>query len=122
MKLIAQILLILSLSSVFLVADSARKVKLKGHLVDISCATEKSDDLNYMRTEHTRKCFQMPACVKSGYGVLMPNDSVVRFDKAGNEQAQKLIQSATRDKDWRIVVRGKQAGDIVQVTRLELQK
>src|SRR5260221_12758194 len=115
--LLATILLSLSLS-----ADAPRKVKLKGQLVDISCATEKSDDLNYMRTQHTKKCFQMPACVKSGYGVLLPGDKVVRFDAAGNQQAQKLIAASTRDKDWRITVRGKQSGDVVEVNKIELDK
>jgi hypothetical protein len=125
MKSIFQALLVVTLLflvSVSVLADSGKKVKLKGQLVDISCATEKAEDLGYMRTQHTKRCFQMPACVKSGYGILLPGDAVVKFDPSGNEQAQKLIQASTRDKDWRITVRGHQSGDVLQVTKIELEK
>src|SRR5436309_2357152 len=77
-------------------ADSAKKVKLKGHLVDVSCSIEQKDDLNYMRTSHSKNCFQMPACVKSGYAILTSDDKVLKFDAAGNELAKKLIASNNR--------------------------
>jgi hypothetical protein len=122
MKRLLPAILAICLISFSSAAGTAKKVKLKGHLGDLSCASEKMEDPNYMRTQHTKKCFQMPACVKSGYGILLPGDTIVKFDQVGNEQAQKLIASATRDKDWRISVRGKQSGDSVQVTKLELEK
>ena len=105
-------------------AASGKKVKIKGHLVDIACATEKADNPDYLRTKHTKQCFQMPACVKSGYAVLTPEDKVIRFDEKGNELAKKLIAATTpeQDKDWRIEVRGHLDGEILNVNKLERQK
>lgn len=99
-----------------------KKVKLKGHLVDIQCAAEQKDDLDYLRTKHSRSCFQMPACVKSGYALLTPDDQVLKFDAAGNEMAKKLIADAKKEKDYRITVRGRLSGDQIKVQRLDLDK
>jgi hypothetical protein len=103
-------------------ADSAKKVKLKGHMVDVSCSIEQKDDLEYMRNSHSKGCFQMPACEKSGYAILTADDKVIRFDAKGNEIAKQLIQSANKDKDWRITVRGKSDGELISVSKIELEK
>src|SRR2546423_14572961 len=72
-------------------ADAGKKVKISGHLVDVSCSTEQKDDPNYMRTQHSKGRFQMPKCEKSGYAVLTSDDKVLKFDAAGHELAKKLI-------------------------------
>ena len=110
------------LISISVSADTAKKVKLKGHLVDVACSIEQKDDLDYMRTKHSRACFQMPACVKSGYAILTADDKVIKFDAAGNALALKMIQSATKEKDFRITVRGKTGGELLQVSKIELDK
>lgn len=102
--------------------DSLKKVKLKGHLVDVSCALEQKDDPDYMRVKHSKKCFQMPACVKSGYAILTSDDKVIKFDKSGNDLAGKLINGTKKEKDFRITVRGKLSGEELQVSKLELDK
>jgi len=114
--------LLLSLS-LPLSAASGKKVKIKGHLVDISCASEKTDDLDYMRTKHTKQCFEMPACVKSGFAILTPDNKVIRFDEKGNELAKKLIDAtqASENKDWSIEVRGRLDGETLNVNKLERQ-
>jgi hypothetical protein len=103
-------------------SKSAKKVKLKGHMVDVSCSIEQKDDLEYMRNAHSKGCFQMPACEKSGYAILTADDKVIRFDPKGNEIAKQLIQSANKDKDWRITVRGKSDGELISVSKIELEK
>jgi len=100
----------------------AKKVKLKGHMVDIACSNEQKDDPEYMRTKHSKKCFQMPACVKSGYAILTSDDKVIKFDANGNDLAQRLIASTRKENDFRIVVRGKLSGEELQVNKLELEK
>jgi hypothetical protein len=114
--------LLLSLS-LPLSAASGKKVKIKGHLVDIACASEKTDDLDYMRTKHTKQCFEMPACVKSGFAILTPDNKVIRFDEKGNELAKKLIDDtqASENKDWSIEVRGRMDGETLSVNKLERQ-
>lgn len=102
--------------------SEGKKVKLKGHLVDLQCAAEQKDDLDYLRQKHSRSCFQMPACVKSGYALLTPDDQVFKFDAAGNEMAKKLIADAKKEKDYRITVRGRLTGDQIQVQKLDLDK
>jgi hypothetical protein len=103
-------------------ADSGKKVKLKGHLVDVACSIEQKDDLNYMRSSHSKSCFKMPACEKSGYAILTADDKVIRFDSKGNEVAKQLIETSDKDKDWRITVRGKLDGEQLAVNKIELDK
>ena len=115
--------LLLSVSSFSAFAgDAGKKVKLQGHLVDIQCSVNEKEDPEYMRTKHSRSCFQMPACEKSGYALLTADDKIIRFDAAGNERAKKLIAEAKNDKDWRIKVQGRLNGDALAVTKLETQK
>jgi hypothetical protein len=102
--------------------DAGKKVKLQGHLVDIQCSVNEKEEPEYMRTKHSRSCFQMPACEKAGYALLTPDDKIIRFDAAGNERAKKLIAEAKTDKDWRIKVQGRLDGDTLAVTKLEAQK
>src|SRR5262245_26685277 len=120
-RVISVFLLALSLAGAS-AADSGKKVKLKGHLVDVACSIEQKDDLNYMRSSHSKGCFKMPACVKSGYAILTSDDQVIRFDPSGNEIAKKLIESSDKDKDWRITVRGKLDGELLAVSKIELEK
>lgn len=113
---------LLILASASVAATSGKKVKLKGHLVDVACSQEQKDDLDYMRKEHSKSCFQMPACVKSGYAILTADDKVIRFDPAGNALAMSLIERTNKDKDWRIAVQGRQDGDTIAVSKLTLEK
>jgi hypothetical protein len=103
-------------------AESGKKVKLKGHMVDVACSIEQKEDLNYMRSSHSKGCFQMPACEKSGYAILTADDQIIKFDAKGNEIAKQLINSSNKDKDWRISVRGKLDGDLLAVSKIELEK
>jgi hypothetical protein len=111
-----------SLSVGALAADSGKKVKIKGHLVDVQCSIEEKEDPAVMRTTHSRSCFQMPACEKSGYALLTEDDKVLRFDATGNERAKKLVAEAKKDKDYRVTVRGKLDGETLAVNKIELDK
>ena len=120
-SLVPLVLLTVSFVPAF-AGDAGKKVKLQGHLVDIQCSVNEKEEPEYMRTKHSRSCFQMPACEKSGYAVLTADDKIIRFDAAGNERAKKLIAESKTDKDWRIKVQGRLDGDTLAVTKLEAQK
>ena len=112
------LLLVLVASPVF--AAKGHKVTLKGTLVDVSCATERANDLDSLRLKHTRKCLQMPDCDKSGFALLTADNKVLRFDDRGNETARKLIASTDREKQWDIKVSGRLDGDTLTVSKLTL--
>jgi hypothetical protein len=112
------VILVLALPA--LAAGKGKKVTLKGTLVDVSCATERANDLDSLRVKHTRKCLQMPDCDKSGFALLTADDKVLKFDEAGNTRARALIAATDREKDWAVTVSGKLDGDTLAVKKLTL--
>ena len=75
----------------------AADTTVKGYLVDLACAKEDGSKADF-GAKHTKGCLQMEDCEKSGYGVLTEDKKVIRFDKAGNEQAKKFIAALTNKK------------------------
>jgi hypothetical protein len=103
-------------------AAKAWKTQLTGYLVDVSCSHDEAEAGPGWGQKHSRACLLMPACVRSGYAVLTDHNQVIRFDAGGNDRAYKLIVATTQDKDWRVRVRGLQAGDQLKVSNIELIK
>jgi hypothetical protein len=103
-------------------AAAGKKTTLDGVLVDVACATERSNDLSTLGIKHTKKCLQMPDCDKSGFALLTKDNKVLQFDEAGNGLARKLIAQTDREKDWRVKVSGKLDGDKVAVRKLAIAK
>ncbi len=97
--------------------------QVSGYLVDISCATEnmKKPDPKFPAT-HDKSCLQMDECAKSGYAVLTSDNKIIKFDAKGNEEAQKLLKTTNKDKDWKVTVNGPVEGDSIAVNSLMLQK
>lgn len=98
----------------------AAETTVKGYLVDLACATEDGSKPGF-GAKHDKDCLQMPDCQKSGYGVLTSGNKVVKFDKAGNEQAKKFIAASKKTKDFRVNVTGNVNGDTMTVQKIELQ-
>ena len=121
MKRILAVLAVMTLATLALAADKPQT--MKGHLVDVSCATDnqtkpKAD----FRQKHAKSCLQMPECEESGYALLTPDDKVIRFDKDSNEQAKKFIAETNKDKDWGVVVTGTMNADqTLKVASIKLQ-
>jgi len=103
-------------------SDKAKTTQVTGYLVDVSCSHDEAEAGPGWGQKHSRACLLMPACVRSGYAVLTGESQVIRFDTNGNNQAYKLILATTQDKDWRVRVRGLQAGDQLKVSNIELIK
>jgi hypothetical protein len=122
MKKLALIALLLLVAP--LIAASSRAFAaddtVKGHLVDVACASEEGQKPNF-GAKHSKGCLQMPDCEKSGYAVLTEDKKIIRFDASGNAQAKKFIADLTKKNDIRVVVSGTLNGDHITVSRIELQ-
>ncbi|MBI3262548.1 MAG: hypothetical protein HYZ58_05290, partial [Acidobacteria bacterium] len=94
---------------------------LKGHLIDVSCGTEK-DSSSKTAAKHDKPCLEMDDCVKSGYGVMTADNKFYKFDAAGNQNARKLIKATDKGADWRVTVVGTVAADTITVQSLALDK
>ena len=98
----------------------AADTTVKGYLVDLACAAEDGSKPGF-GAKHSKDCLQMPDCQKSGYGVLTSDKKVIKFDKAGNEQARKFIADTKKTKDFQVNVSGNVNGDTMSVSKIELQ-
>lgn len=96
------------------------EVTVKGYLVDVLCGSSEGSRPNFGAL-HSKACLQMPECAESGYGVLMPDNSIVRFDKAGNEQAKKFIADMKKTTDVKVTVTGTRSRETMTVSKIELQ-
>jgi len=112
--------LALILFAAMAVSAFAADTQVKGYLVDLACAAEDGQTAGF-GAKHTKGCLQMPDCVKSGYGVLTDDKKVIKFDKAGNEQAKKFIADLKKAKDIKVSVTGAVSGDKIAVAKIDLQ-
>jgi phosphoribosylamine-glycine ligase len=121
MKRIFGVLAILALATLALAADKPQT--LKGHLVDVSCASENQQKPKAdFRQKHGKTCLQMPECEESGYALLTADDKVIKLDKASNDQAKKFIADTNKDKDWAVVVTGSMNKDnTLKLDKIALQ-
>jgi hypothetical protein len=62
----------------------------------------------------------MPACIRSGYGVLTEKNELVKFDPAGNKKVQAVIAKSDKREDWLVRVSGVRSGDQMSVAKIEL--
>ncbi|HWZ43828.1 MAG TPA: hypothetical protein VNW97_10140 [Candidatus Saccharimonadales bacterium] len=102
------------------VSAFAADTTVKGHLVDLACASEEGNRPGF-GAKHTKGCLQMPDCVKSGYGVLTDDHKVIKLDAAGNEKAIQFIGSLQKKNDIAVSVTGNVDGDKITVSKIELQ-
>jgi hypothetical protein len=98
----------------------AADTTVKGYLVDLSCAKEEGQKAGF-GAKHTKGCLQMDDCEKSGYGVMTDDKKVIRFDKAGNEEAKKFIAALTKKSDIKVAVDGAVNGESMTVSKITLQ-
>jgi hypothetical protein len=112
----ALLILFAAIAFTSLAADTT----IKGYLVDIACGQEDGSKPGF-GAKHTKECLEMPDCANSGYGVLTDDKKVIRFDKAGNEQAKKFIADLKKNNDIKVTVTGAVTGDSMTVSKIELQ-
>lgn len=111
---------LLMLLAAIALTSFAADTTIKGYLVDIACGQEDGSKPGF-GAKHTKECLQMPDCVSSGYGVLTDDKKIIRFDKAGNDQAKKFIDDLKKESDVKVTVTGAVSGDSMTVSKIELQ-
>jgi hypothetical protein len=62
----------------------------------------------------------MPACQKSGYGVLTTDNRFLKFDEAGSRKALEAIKASKKLDDLEVEVTGELQGDTIKVASLKL--
>jgi hypothetical protein len=112
--------LILVLFGAMAMGAFAADASVNGYLVDLACAAEEGQKPGF-GAKHSKDCLQMAECVKSGYGILTDDKKVIRFDKASNEQAKRFIADLKKPKDIKVSVTGTMKGDLMTVSKIELQ-
>ena len=115
-------LLFFILSCWALAAPKQASNSWKGYLIDLACARERMQAESDLGQRHTRKCMQMPACDRSGFGLLTDSNELITFDERGNEKVRALLQQTTQSSSLRVTVHGAISQDVLRVRKIELKK
>jgi len=92
-------------------------------------AAEAWNDVSMVDTECSAKVKAKPDahstncalfCAKGGFGILDGSGNYLKFDKKGNEEALKLLQSSSKRDHIRVDVTGSKDGDVIHVESLRL--
>jgi hypothetical protein len=101
-------------------AAQAQAQTLKGHLVDVMCATKHATEAGFI-AKHDKNCLLMEGCVKSGYSLVTAEGKVLKLDAKGSQLALDLIKKTDRESNWTVAVNGSVSGDMIAVTSIQLQ-
>jgi hypothetical protein len=119
------VIIVLFLSSPILAQMKSKD--LTGYLSDVACGTKgiAGDGANLAThpEKHTVACMKMPACMSSGYGILIKAKSgeytFVKFDQKGNEMAKKLLEATKKTDNMKIKAQGMRMIEVEKITALE---
>jgi hypothetical protein len=101
-------------------AAQAQTQTLKGHLVDVMCASKHATESDFI-AKHDKQCLLMEGCVKSGYSLVTADGKVLKLDAKGSQQALALIKKSERTSNWTVAVNGTVSGDTITVASIQLQ-
>jgi hypothetical protein len=118
-----KLLFLLLLASTSIVAVDAGDKVVKGYLLDVACydRLKPKGHLAVASGLHSRTCLQTAFCARSGYGLLSEDQHFIKFDSDSNERVGKFISSFSKETDIRVTVTGKQTGDTMAMSKIELQ-
>jgi hypothetical protein len=117
---VKRIVLVLVLTAASAISTFAADTVVKGYLLDPSC-TANLVKHDRSAAGHGKGCLQLADCAKLGYGVLTDDRKFIKFDKDGDEQAEKFIAALEKTKDTKVAVTGVVHGDTMTVSKIELQ-
>ena len=103
-------------------AKHGPRTRWDGYLIDVACAAERKATETDLGERHTRKCMEMPACERSGFGLLTDDNQFFPFDEDGNRKARALLDHTDQNERLRVVVYGAKFKDVLQAQRIELRK
>ena len=103
-----------------LAAQTKKTVKLRGYLLDNMCAEgHAADDLVDEARSHMVSCALIESCIKSGYAVVVPEESkVYKLDERGSKGALQLLKKTRVRQGMYVEVEGTLEGDTVRVERI----
>lgn len=101
---------------------SGKNVHLHGTLIDMTCWKDRSGDTSALLREHTKRCLQMPDCIRSGYAVVTADGHVYKMDAASNDSTTKWIAATPQDANWRVDVKGRLENGLLDVKKIQLEK
>jgi hypothetical protein len=124
-------ILALSFLPVLLISVTAGAAAVKtfnGYLSDTLCATSEGNiaaDGSNMKTspeKHSVACLRNGACMASGFGILIKNNSgtydFTKFDAAGNKMVKALLKSTRKTANYFITVKGVMVKDMIKVSKI----
>jgi hypothetical protein len=85
-----------------------------GILVDVMCHAKDVGD-------HTRSCALSPRCSSTGFGLVLKDDTFLKFDEAGSAKALSVLKATKKETDLKAKVTGTREGNVVKVEAIELQ-
>ncbi len=109
-------------------ADSGTVSTVKGVIMDKQCAPKAEVHVTssgitggmVVAEAHERECLLMPACIKSGYGLVTRDRKFLGFDAEGNQKALAAIKASKKLVDFEAEVTGEINGDTIKVKSLKL--
>ena len=100
----------------------AKRVHLHGTLIGMTCWNDRSGDTATLLREHTKRCLQMPDCIRNGYAIVTTDGNIYQMDTTSNENTTKWIVATSQDATWRVDVKGCVQDGLLEVTKIQLQK
>jgi len=123
-KVIYSLLVVLLTVLLLQVVVFAKSTEYVGYLSDVMCASKgiAGDGTNLQKSpkKHTVACMKMPDCASSGYGVFIKDKETgkyifYKFDKKGNDIANKLLETTKKTDNMKIKVKGTMIKDFIMV-------
>ena len=112
MKKMVLALLAMAVLSPVLLAETWKNASL----MDAMCAAKAN--VKASPDAHPTKCAIQ--CQKSGYGILAPDGTFLKFDAAGNTQVEAALKATKKTDHLRVTVDGERKGDEIVVKSVQL--
>ncbi len=84
-------------------------------LIDSMCAKKAKDN----PSAHTRDCAL--ACAGNGLGILTKDGKFIKFDKKGQEQAEKMLKSSDKKDNLKVTVDGEEKNNEIAVKSIKFE-
>lgn len=101
-------------------SPSPGKETVSGYLVDLVCVKEEGGKVADFGPDHSKKCLQMPVCLRGGFAILLPSREVLSLDESSNELARKVISNSQKEKGFVVKATGIRQGSFFHVLRMGL--
>jgi len=123
--LILSVVVVISLSASAADGKQAKqgpRTRWDGYLIDVACARERKATETDLGKKHTRKCMEMPACERSGFGLLTDDNQFLPFDESGNRKVRALLERTNQNDRLHAIVHGTKFNDVLKAQKIELRR